>query len=294
MTMYKEILALKKLMDKQADKSMLPILRAYKKALNEVRTDIGKIYVKYAVDGVLNVSRQQRYHILRELGGQLVKQAKTIGLIDLDHTTKILEDVYTQSYYQTAFTIDKGVDVAINFAKLKPEMVKAAVNMPLNGNMFSDRIWKNKELLVNRVRQSVEKAMTQGTSIDKLARDITKNFGSSAYESKRLIHTEVARCQSLAQDEIYKESGVVQEVLFDATLDDRTSEICQGFDGKRFPLNNHPNIPEDTHPNCRSAIIPIVPGWNPTKKRENVKVDDGKPIIDYQNYESWKMGRGID
>jgi len=169
-------------------------------------------------------------------------------------------------------------------------MVEAAVNVPIEGKMFSDRIWKNKELLVNRVRSSVERGIIQGTSIDKLARDISKNFGSSAYASRRLISNEVARCVGNAQDEIYKESGVVKEVLFDATLDDKTSDICQNLDGKRFPLNDHPMIPEDTHVGCRSAIIPIVKGWQPTKKREN---QGDKPIIDYTSYDTWAKSKGI-
>lgn len=286
--LQKEILNVKNLTSRQAERATTPILRAYKKALDEVRADISKIYVKYAVDGVLNVGRIQRYTILKELEKQLIAQGRTIGLIDLEHTTKILESVYQESYYRTAYTIDKGVDVAVNFAILRPEMVRAAVNMPIAGEMFSDRIWKNKELLVNRVRNSVEKAMIQGASIDKLARDIKNNFGSSAYESQRLIHTEVARCQSLAQDEIYKDSGIVQQVMYDATLDDKTSDICQNLDGQFFDVNsNYPKPPQ--HPNCRSAIISIVPGWSPTKKLDNITKQD----IEYKSYQKWAESRGI-
>lgn len=286
--LQKEILEIKNLTSKQADKSITPILRAYKKALNEVRTDISKIYIKYAIDGKLRVGKQQRYTILKQLEKQLISQGQTIGLIDLDHTTKILESVYQESYYRTAYTIEKGVDVAVNFAILKPEMVRAAVNMPIAGEMFSDRIWKNKELLVNRVRDSVEKAIIQGTSIDKLARDIKNNFGSGAYESQRLIRTEVARCQSLAQDEIYKDSGIIQQVMYDATLDNLTSDICQELDGQIFDVNsNYPMPPQ--HPNCRSAIIPVVPGWSPSRKLDNIS----KQQIDYTNYNTWAKNKGI-
>lgn len=291
--LQKEILGINEQTSKLANSGIDIILKSYKQSLEQVRNLIAKIYIKYAIDGVISVSQRQRYTILKQLEKQLIKQGTILGLVDVEHTTKILKEVYQESFYRTAYTIDKGVDIAINFAILKPEMIKAAVNMPIKNAMFSDRIWKNKDLLVNRVRQSVEQALTQGTSIDKLAREIKRDFGSSAYESKRLIHTEVARCQSIAQDEIYKQSGLVKQVMFDATLDQKTSKICQSYDGQIFDINsNYPKPP--LHPNCRSAIIPVVDGWQPTRKRENIKGEDGKPIIDYTTYSEWKKSRGIE
>ena len=203
---------------RKAEKNISPILQAYKRSLDEVRTEIAKIYVEYAVDGELKIGKRQRYTTLKQLEKQLLEQGQELGLIDVGHTTQILSDVYEESYYKTAFILDKGIEAGIDFALLKPEFVKAAVNMPIEGKMFSDRIWANKDLLVNRVRQTVEQGMIQGTSIDKLARAVKNEFGRSAYESRRLVVNELARCQSQAQKEIYEESGVVERVMWVATL----------------------------------------------------------------------------
>lgn len=284
-----ETLDLIKLLEKKADKDSKPILQAYKRALTETREEIAKLYVKFAVDGKLKMSKQQRYTYLKQLEKQLAELAKELGNIDLEHTTKILSEIYKESYYTTAFTIDKGIETTLNFALLNPKMVEAAVNVPIEGKMFSDRIWNNKELLVNRVRLSVERGIIQGHSIDKLARDIKNNFGSSAYESQRLIRTEMAKVVSQAQDNIYKESGVVQKVLWDATLDKKTSEKCASLDGKIFDIDSdYPKPPN--HPNCRCCLIPVVKGWTPTKKREN---QGDKSIIDYTDYNSWAKSKGI-
>lgn len=286
--LQKEILNIKKASEAYTEQELKWILTAYKRSLDEVRAEIAQIYVKYAVDGALQVSKQQRYTILKQLEKQLIEQARVLGHIDVDYTTKILESVYSDSYYETAFTIDKGIVGAINMAILKPEFVKTAISMPIEGVMYSDRIWANKEKLVNRVRNTLEKAMIQGLSIDKLSRDISKNFGSTAFESMRLVRTEVARCQSAAQADIYKQSGVVQRVMYDATLDSKTSSVCQGLDGQYFNVHsNYPKPPQ--HPNCRSAIIPIVEGWSPTKKRDN----QNKEIINYQVFDEWKKSKGI-
>ncbi len=273
---------------KKAVKNINPILQAYKRSIDDVRADIAKIYVEYAVDGELKVGKRQRYTVLKQLEQQLLEQGRQLGLIDVGHTTKILTDVYEETYYKTAYIIDSGLEVSINFALLKPELVKAAVEMPIEGIMFSDRIWANKDLLVNRVRSSVEKAMIQGTSIDKLARDIKNNFGSSAYESKRLVVTEVARCQSMAQVEIYDESGVVEQVMWVATIDDRTSEQCQELDGQIWDTTeNYPTPPN--HPLCRCCLAPVVPGWSATIRREQ----STRQIIHYQSYNQWAKARNI-
>ena len=291
--LQKEILNIRQEVESLSNKKVNPILQAYKRALEDIRTDIAKIYVQYTVDGELKIGKQQRYTVLKQLEKKLLQQAKELGHIDLDHTTKILSDVFEESFYKTAFTIDKGIEAAIKFDILKPEFVKAAVNMPVEGKMFSDRIWDNKSKLVNRVKRDVEKAIIQGKSPEKLARQIKKDFGVSAYESKRLINTEVARCQTQAQTDIYMESGVVEKVMWDATLDDLTNPDDAALDGKVWDINeDHPEPP--LHPNCRCCLVPVVSGWSHSRKRENIKDDTGKKqIVDYSTYENWKNSRGI-
>ena len=74
-----------------------------------------------------------------------------------------------------------------------------------------------------------------------------------------------------------KESGVVKEVLWDATLEENTCEDCANFDGQTFDKHDHPDVP--FHPNCRCCIIPVVDGWKPTKKIENVRNADGTKVL---------------
>lgn len=285
-----ETLDLIKMLEKKTDKNTKPILQAYKRALTETREEIAKLYVKFAVDGKLQMSKQQRYTYLKQLEKQLAEQAKKLGNIDLEHTTKILKDIYKESYYTTAFLIDKGIETTLDFALLNPKMVEAAVNVPIEGKMFSDRIWKNKELLVNRVRQSVERGIIQGQSVDKLARDIKNNFGSSAYESQRLVRTEVGRVMGEAQKNIYESSNVIKKIMWDATLDSKTRPEHAELDSKTWDIDdpNRKYAPDGV--NCRCATIPIIDGWSPTKKREN---QGEKPIIDYTSYETWAKSKGI-
>lgn len=285
-----EILDIRDLIDMKVEKDSKPILQAYKRALNETREEIAKLYVKYAVDGKLTLTQKERYTYLKMLESQLKEQAQKLGNIDLGHTTNILSDIYKESYYRNAYAIDKGVVTAIDFTLLNPKIVEAAVNIPIEGRMFSGRIWSNKDLLVKRVRQSVERAMLQGHSIDRLARDIKNDFGSSAYESKRLIRTETGRVYKQAAQNIYESSSVVKKIMWDATLDSKTRPEHAELDGKTWGIDdpNRKYAPDGV--NCRCATIPVVPGWNPTKKRENIGDRD---IIDYSSYENWVKSKNI-
>ncbi|MDX8367851.1 minor capsid protein [Cytobacillus sp. IB215665] len=286
----KDIIRIREEVEAQAIKDMQGMLLAYKRSLDEVQKHINQIHAQYLLDGELTVSRQQRYSVLRELERLLIEEAQKVGLVEIEETTNILTTVYNESYYQTAFIIDAGIATTLTFSVVQPEFVRAVVNSPIEGKMFSDRIWNNKDILANRVLEEIEKSMIQGKDVRKISRAIKKEFEVSAYEAKRLVVTEQARVSNAAHKSIYEQSSVVNKVMIDATLDSKTSEICRGYDGNIYNANsNYPTPP--FHPNCRSVIIPIVNGWSPTKKREN---EGDKKIIDYTTYEKWKKSRNVE
>jgi SPP1 gp7 family putative phage head morphogenesis protein len=258
-----------------------------------VQTEINNLLMSHMVDGQLQVSKKQRYDILKKLDKTLKQQAKRMGEKDIEVTTKILSEATEDTYYRTAYLMEAGLDEPLPFSKLKPNQIEALVNTPIEEEMFSIRIWTNKQKLVKQVRYSVEQALINGTDPRKLSREVRRMFNVTAYESERLINTEVARVMRQAQDQVYEQSGV-KKVMYDATLDKKTSKFCREHDGRIYNFGEHPKIPEESHPMCRSDIIPIVEGWTPRKKRENIKNEDGvKPVIDYSNYNEWLEQRGF-
>lgn len=290
----KEILNIKQDSENFAAKQTIELLKAYRRNLDDVRDQIAKIYAKYTVDGNLNISSQQRYNVLLDLERQLSEQMQSLGETSINTTTDILTDVYNDTYTKTAFTIDKGTQAFQSFSLLKTEFVKAAVTAPIGGKTFSSRIWNNVDNLASRVKTDVEKAMIQGQSVEKLARQIKKDFGSTAYQAKRVIVTETAKTVTAAQEEIYRSSGVVQRIMWDATLDGKTAEEDAKLDGQTWDINEpHPTPP--LHPSCRCCLIPVIDGWKPTSKRENIidLVTGKKNVIDYSSYKKWTESRGI-
>lgn len=292
--MIKYLLLIRTFIESLVTGNLKDIIKVFNSSLRTVQKDISYLLMDYMVDGKLEVSKRERYKLLKKLDKTLLKQAKAIGNKDIEVTTKILNEVTKESYYRTGFLLEAGLEEAIKLNPLKENELRAIVNTPIKEEMFSDRIWKNKEKLVKQVRYSVEKAMIDGTDPRKLAKEVKRIFGVSSYESKRLIFNEVARVQRQAGDQVYKQAGI-EKVMFDATLDRKTSKFCREHDGKIYNLGDHPKIPEETHVSCRSDIVPVIEGWKPRVKRENIKNVDGvKPIIDYSNYKNWMKDKGFE
>lgn len=290
-----EILGIKQDSEQYAVKQTIELLGAYRRNLDEVQEQIAKIYARYTVEGKLNISSYQvRYNVLLQLERQLTEQMQGLGEKTVDKTTNILTNIFNDTYVKTAFVLDKGTQALKSFSLLKPEFVKAAVMAPIEGKTFSSRIWDNVDDLAVRVKRDVERALIQGQSVEKLARKIKSDFGSTAYQAKRVINTETAKAVSSAQAEIYRSSGVVKRVMWDATLDNDTANEDRKLDGKTWEIDEDHPIPP-LHPNCRCCLIPVVDGWKPTKKRENIidPVTGQKKVIDYSTYDKWKSTHEI-
>jgi SPP1 gp7 family putative phage head morphogenesis protein len=275
--------------DDFADQQMNSVYKNQKDHLDETHKYLGLLYITYAVDGLLKVTPYQKKNILSGLNSKLKDAAKDMGNVEVNQVTDILKKNYTDTYYKNAYVMDSGLNINLKFNMLKKEHVDAAVNNPIDGEVFSSRIWQNKAAVADKVKQGIINAMNGDTTIDKLGKDIQSTFNVGAYESQRLVRTENARVQSTAIDYIGKSAGCTQQ-MYCATLEGNTCEECAAYDGKYYDIDddNKPDIP--LHPNCRCLYINVpLAGWKPTKRKDN----ESKDVIDYEDYSQWLKNKGI-
>ena len=293
MALNNEIIGIADDVQKSATASHAEVLKLYKRNLDEIRQALADIYQRYTVDGELKISQRQRLKELKALETQLATQINALQPVEIESVTQAVTNTAEDVYYRSLYTLDKGLQGAVAVAPLNPTFAEMLVSTEIEGKTFSRRIWENTEKLAIRVKADIERALIQGQSPEKLARKIKSDFGATAYQSQRLINTETARAMTAAQTESYKSSGVVNYVMFDATLEDNTCDQCAKLDGKRFQIDDAPKVPQ--HPCCRCCLIPVVSGWTPTQKRENVKdpVTGEKRIIDYTSVDRWRESRGV-
>jgi SPP1 gp7 family putative phage head morphogenesis protein len=270
------------------DKEMKELYELQNSKLDELYSLLGALFIKYGVNGLLKLSPIQETSIRAEIKDKLKSIGKELGKAEVIKTTNTLTAIFEDSYYKNAYIMDSGLKVELDFKLLKKEFVEAAVNAKYKGEFFSDRIWANKAGMIDKLQSSLIDAMKGNTTIDKISRDIKKTFNVHAYESKRLSVTEMARVQAQAFITIAENSDV-KEIMWSATLDNKTNPEDAALDGKRWSIDgNYPKPP--LHPNCRCCLISVpFASWQPTTRKDN----ESKNIIDYADYSSWKKDKGI-
>lgn len=237
------------------------------KDLKEFKWDVHE-YIRHgeenAIDGrwmkeLENASA--RYHIskldalkirIRQSLEELhAKQEKTF--------TSAMGDVYRSGYYHTAFELQKGFSIGWDIAGIDNARLEKVLSKPwaADGYNFSERIWNNKQKLIQTLHQELTRNILTGADPQNAIDAVSKRMEASKRNAGRLVMTEEAYFSSAAQKEAFTDLGV-EEFEIVATLDSHTSEICQEMDGKHFPMADYK--PGETappfHPYCRSTTAP--------------------------------------
>ena len=181
-------------------------------------------------------------------------------LYAIDYQTKgeeILKEVYTDSYYTTWYNADVYKGFHAGFAQINTQTIEELIKYPFNGADFSSRLWKQKDSMLQQLNESITTVLIQGKNPSTLSKDFAKKFGTKEYEAYRLLHTEGSFMIEQGTLAAYKADGVEQYQIL-ATLDSKTSEICQSQDGEIYDIakyNTGVNAPP-FHVFCRSTTTP--------------------------------------
>lgn len=251
------------------------INRSYSALLNYVQSEIAKILRHIGDEDSL--AYEYRMKRLAVLVSNTEKKMKELYGINLNTTTDFLKEIIPQAYYQTIFDVAQGIGEQPEFATIPTKLVDKLLNEDWSGKNYSKRIWANTDELAKEVREVLTEAAISGESIYKTSRKLSEKFNQSAYNSQRLIRTETTYSCNQAELLSYKELDI-DKYQFVATLDTRTSAICQKMDGKIFAVKDAVagvNLPA-MHPNCRSTTIPYFKDGMPNMRIARDK--DGKNI----------------
>jgi SPP1 gp7 family putative phage head morphogenesis protein len=94
---------------------------------------------------------------------------------------------------------------------------------------------------------SVKQLAASGGELTKLAN----------HQIQTIVRTSVNQVQNQASQAVYAaNSKVAPKYEYVATLDSKTTPICQRLDGQQFAYNKGPTPPQ--HFNCRSTTVPVV------------------------------------
>lgn len=306
------------------------IEKQYKIAENKIKSDIEKWYIRIADNNQISLADAKKLLTKDELKefkwtlAEYIQKAKSgawkkelenasarihirrLEALQLqvknsietlrNKENEMLEDYliknYEDTYYHSLYEISKGLNLKTSFATLDRNKINQVIGKPWlsDGKTFSDRIWQDKEQLINTLRTKITQSFITGSTLDEAVEDISKfvsdKIKNKEYVARRLLETESAAYASKAQIEAFKSIDVEKYEIV-ATLDLHTSEICQEMDGKVFNISDQEigvTVPP-FHSHCRTVIAPYFDDEPARASRdENGEYKEVK----YMNYKEWK------
>lgn len=253
------------------------LVREYKKAMDNIGKEISNLFYKYADDNNLSYKDAQRLlngkeykefkhdlktymKLIEETGDEeLLLELNTLSMKSrisrleemfyqcgkyinevYESTNNRLQIAYSSTikdnYYQTIYDIHKAIGVGASFSYIDNDMIKEILAFPWSGRHYSQRLWSNRTKLKNVMIEELTQMLIQGKGVKETSKALSKRLDADLKNCIRLIHTEHSYFMGEATVKAYDELGV-DKYQFLATLDNRTSEICQKLDGKVFKMS---------------------------------------------------------
>lgn len=270
------------------------------KELAELKWDVNQ-YIQYGQENAINgtwvkqlENASARFHIsrLEALKLQTQQSIEVMFGNQLDSIDSTMRNVYKSGYYHTAYEIQKGVGIGWDFSALDDKQISKVINKPwaVDGKNFSERIWGNRQKLVNELNNTLTQNIILGKDPQEAIDEIARKMNTSKTNAGRLVMTEEAFFSSAAQKDCFDELNVEQFEIV-ATLDSHTSDICRGMDGKHFPMSEWKVgvTAPPFHVHCRSTTVPYFDDEFDAVGERAARGADGKTyyVPADMTYEQW-------
>lgn len=185
---------------------------------------------------------------------------------------------------------------------LGPNFFKAVVDRePVQGALLKDWFKGQAQRTQFQVGRQVRLGMVGGETIDDMVRRVRgRSNGRGRYtggvmqtstrEATAIIRTAVNDISNTAMLNTFEANAdILAGVTFTATLDARTSSICQATDSKTWKLDDPAIQRPPLHINCRSVLIPEVDwkGLGMEPPPEGTRASAGGQVPASTTYEDW-------
>lgn len=262
-------------------------MRLYNKTVEELDRELGRQYLRVSKDlkreflstidelrnkdGVIlpsDLYKSDRYY---RLMNQCNEQLSELALKQTKAIESNLVTVYTEQSLIERELIGGSFGL---YAAVDTEAAKRVITelWCSDGRDLSSRIWKNKDLLMQRLEDSLFDFVSRGQPTAQLVTDlISDQMGMPASEltnvlddsfreaynnARRLVRTETARVQNRATQDRYREAGFMKYRII---AEPDCCEVCADLEEKVFDIDD---LVIPAHPNCRCAMAAITESLN--------------------------------
>ena len=311
-------------LDRMTSGTEKEVLRAYKRGLKEIDAKLATVYRKYADSkGNLSYAEMAKYNRLRNLEKDITQEMSKLASEQIKITRKNLKNVYQESYYRTAFSVEAEVQAKLRFGQLPEKQITAAITNPYDRIGWPDRSREGVKVAVRQVREEIAQGLIQGKSYPQTARAVKERLDMAAGRAIRIVQTESNRVRNAGRYDSFKQAeneGVIMQKEWVSALDDNTREDHGEADGQIVGLDDpfdvggeelmHPGDPAGSAANvinCRCSFISVIEGFEPKERRARLTDEeyqrrladaDGdkskvshSEVIPYTTYSEWYKNR---
>lgn len=197
-----------------------------------------------------------------------------------DKVTEALSDVYIKGKIHQAKNLAHfGI---IEKPILGVDAVKHKMASNWSGKTFSTNVWGHDAAVYKSISDTINKGLTGGWSIDRMARVLAERTGVAYHRADTLVRTETTFYNNLATLDTIKELGGDHYEIV-AVLDSRTSEICQSENHKVYSVKEYEpgRTAPPFHVRCRSTIRPAVKSDKKGKTDKTDRTEEAEQISPY-------------
>lgn len=256
--------------------------KATKKVFDELK--------KQGLGDYVRENYKSRISRLEQIQAQIYAKAKEVYIEEELEQTMCYYGIINEDYYRAIYDVQMGTGYDFSFNKIDENMMNSVLSERWSSKNYSQRIWKNTNILADSVAEIVGGALLSGQGIEKTAKQIRERFDVGKYYATRLVRTETNYFHNMADSMAYEEMGI-DKYVYVAVLDNRTSEMCQEQDGKVYKYSEKEigvNFPP-LHPNCRSTTRGYL-GEDVEKdlqRRARNPITGQNEVIDNISYKDW-------
>ena len=300
----------------KSEETIKKINASYLRIAKNLREEINKIQDKIDNTNVIFLDDIQAYKyrqkLLNELKDKIYDEYRRLSQEEINVTTKHYKDVIESTYKNISEYLG-SIKTDVSFSMLKTDAIQDLLSIKWIGENYSKRVWKNTNLLANKMTEILLDGIVTGKSIDFMAKQINKIMRAGSFNCERLIRTETNFFHNRTSLKAYSDYGI-EKYEFLATIDNRTSPICSKLNGRIFDVDkakvgvNYPPM----HPFCRSTTIAyfedelqdddkdsIIKEWKGIKnnsnytKKEAISILKNKYDINFKDSRKYPIDKSI-
>jgi SPP1 gp7 family putative phage head morphogenesis protein len=214
-------------------------------------------------------------------------------------------------------SLQQTVPLNVGFNTVDMNTVRSIVSSkPFQGALLKDWYKELGTRFKGDLRKALNIGLASGESIPQITarvmgiRGVEQGFTGSSLRAqmrrkvRSVVRTSSSHVAAKTRSAVYAEnSDIIAKVRWVATLDNRTTDICQSLDGQEWKVGQEQTPP--AHHQCRSTTVPVTKTWkqlglNAKDKRvggrafRDVKTGLSKVSPTHMNYGDWLLKQPAD